>query len=196
MLCLKTLGSPVVEGSRGPLPGTAGQPKALALLALLAVAYQRGLSRDRLVGYLWPEVPPKTAAHRLNQLLYALRRDLGCKPGHRAPPSGSRGRPRPAWSSTACSMSWVGRTRASTSWAPPTCTIRRPTAGGTAAHCPPRAPSWPAVRSAGASTLSLDSPRVPSTRRTHHDRRLGVTLRPLALGVPGRTLVHPTTGPP
>lgn len=114
MLCLKTLGSPVVEGSRGPLPGTAGQPKALALLALLAVAYQRGLSRDRLVGYLWPEVPPKTAAHRLNQLLYALRRDLGCKPGHRAPPSGSRGRPRPAWSSTACSMSWVGRTRAST----------------------------------------------------------------------------------
>jgi adenylate cyclase len=77
MLRLKTLGSPVVEGSRGPLPGTAGQPKALALLALLAVAYERGLSRDRLVGYLWPDVPPKTAAHRLNQLLYALRRDLG-----------------------------------------------------------------------------------------------------------------------
>ena len=38
MLRLKTLGSPVVEGSRGPLPGTEGQPKALDLLALLAVA--------------------------------------------------------------------------------------------------------------------------------------------------------------
>jgi DNA-binding transcriptional activator of the SARP family len=114
MLCLKTLGSPVVEGSRGPLPGTAGQPKALALLALLAVAYQRGLSRDRLVGYLWPEVPPKTAAHRLNQLLYALRRDLGSNlgiarlPRVRAVGRGRRGRQRPAL------CRGVGRTRAST----------------------------------------------------------------------------------
>jgi DNA-binding SARP family transcriptional activator len=76
MLCLKTLGSPVVEGSAGPLSGAAAQRKPLALLALLAVERERGLSRDKIVAYLWPEAEPDKAAHRLNQLLYALRRDL------------------------------------------------------------------------------------------------------------------------
>jgi DNA-binding SARP family transcriptional activator/tetratricopeptide (TPR) repeat protein len=77
MLRLKTLGTPVIEGSGGPLPGAAAQRRPLALLALLAVANERGLSRDKIVAYLWPEAEPEKAAHRLNQLLYALRRDLG-----------------------------------------------------------------------------------------------------------------------
>jgi TolB-like protein/DNA-binding SARP family transcriptional activator/cytochrome c-type biogenesis protein CcmH/NrfG len=78
MLRLRTLGSPIVEESGGLSPGTAaGQRKAVALLVLLAAGNQRGVSRDRLLGFLWPEVAPKKAAHRLNQLLYALRRDLG-----------------------------------------------------------------------------------------------------------------------
>jgi TolB-like protein len=35
------------------------------------------VSRDKLVAYLWPEAEEDRAAHRLTQILYALRRDLG-----------------------------------------------------------------------------------------------------------------------
>src|SRR6185295_338248 len=53
------------------------QRRRLALLALLAVAGERGLTRDKLVAYLWPESPSDNARHALEQLLYALRRQLG-----------------------------------------------------------------------------------------------------------------------
>ena len=46
----------------------------LAVLALLAVAGGRGLTRDKLLAYLWPESTPDNARHALEQLLYALRR--------------------------------------------------------------------------------------------------------------------------
>jgi serine/threonine-protein kinase len=52
------------------------QRKALALLGLLAVAGERGLSRDRLLAYLWPETATDRASHRLTQLLYSIRRDF------------------------------------------------------------------------------------------------------------------------
>jgi TolB-like protein len=35
------------------------------------------MSRDKIIAYLWPEAEPLRAAHRLTQLVYALRRDLG-----------------------------------------------------------------------------------------------------------------------
>jgi TolB-like protein len=35
------------------------------------------MSRDKIVAYLWPETEPARAAHRLAQLIYALRRGLG-----------------------------------------------------------------------------------------------------------------------
>jgi serine/threonine-protein kinase len=47
------------------------------LLALLAAAGRRGISRDRLLASLWPETTADRASHRLNQLVYSLRRDLG-----------------------------------------------------------------------------------------------------------------------
>ena len=46
----------------------------LALLALLAVAGGRGLTRDKLLAHLWPESTPEHARHALEQLLYSLRR--------------------------------------------------------------------------------------------------------------------------
>jgi DNA-binding SARP family transcriptional activator/TolB-like protein len=49
----------------------------LALLALLAAAGERGLSRDQILGYLWPESDSGAARHSLEQLLHALRRALG-----------------------------------------------------------------------------------------------------------------------
>lgn len=74
MLRLRTLGGAVLESGGAALAGAAGQRKSLALLALLAP--DRGVSRDKVLAYLWPEAEPDRAGHRLTQLLYALRRDL------------------------------------------------------------------------------------------------------------------------
>lgn len=76
MLRLRTLGGAAVEGETGPIGGAAAQRKSLALLALLALAGDRGVSRDKLLAYLWPEIDPDRAGHRLTQALYALRRHL------------------------------------------------------------------------------------------------------------------------
>jgi len=76
MLRFRTLGGAAVEGEAGPIGGAAAQRRSLALLALLALARDRGISRDKLLAYLWPETDPARAGHRLTQALYALRRDL------------------------------------------------------------------------------------------------------------------------
>jgi DNA-binding SARP family transcriptional activator len=57
--------------------GLPGQRRRLALLALLAVAGPRGLSRDKLQAYLWPEGDAEGARHALEQAIYGLRRQLG-----------------------------------------------------------------------------------------------------------------------
>ena len=50
---IQTLGGlAVFEGPR-PLGGNAQQPRRLAILAVLARAGDRGVSRDRLAGLLW-----------------------------------------------------------------------------------------------------------------------------------------------
>lgn len=77
MLQLQVLGTPSVNRDGGPCGGAAAQRKSLALVALLAVAGRRGLSRDKILAWLWPETPTDKATHRLAQLLYSLRRDLG-----------------------------------------------------------------------------------------------------------------------
>jgi TolB-like protein/Tfp pilus assembly protein PilF len=75
---LRVLGSPaVIEDDDRAVSGAPAQPKSLALLGLLAAAGARGLSRDRLVAFLWPETSADRAAHRLAQLVYSLRRELG-----------------------------------------------------------------------------------------------------------------------
>jgi len=48
----------------------------LGLLALLAVAGNRGCSRDTLVARLWPEAPTGRARRRLSHTLYVLRKEL------------------------------------------------------------------------------------------------------------------------
>ena len=73
---LVMLGGLSVEGGDRNPQGAASQRKALAVLALLGGTGRRGMSRDKLVGYLWPDSPADRALHRLTQLLYSLRRDL------------------------------------------------------------------------------------------------------------------------
>ena len=58
------------------MTGAATQRRTLALLAVLAVAAEHGMSRDKLLGLLWPEADSERARHSLTQALYAARRAL------------------------------------------------------------------------------------------------------------------------
>ena len=77
MLVVRTFGGLAVEHDGAVCEGTAARRKTLALLALLAVAGKKGLSRDKLLGYLWPETDALAGRHLLKQTCYALRHDLG-----------------------------------------------------------------------------------------------------------------------
>jgi TolB-like protein len=77
MLRLRAFGGLALEDERPSPTAAITQPKSLALLALLASAGGRPISRDKVLAYLWPETEPAKAAHRLAQSLYALRHDLG-----------------------------------------------------------------------------------------------------------------------
>ena len=57
--------------------GRAAQRHRLALLALLALACPRAVSRDRLLAYLWPERDTEPARNLLKQAVHALRKALG-----------------------------------------------------------------------------------------------------------------------
>jgi len=75
VLRLRTFGGLWLEGDEGPLTGAAAQRRRLVLLAALAAAGHKGMSRDALVGLLWPEVDEARARAALSQALYALKRD-------------------------------------------------------------------------------------------------------------------------
>ncbi|MFL5494371.1 MAG: protein kinase domain-containing protein [Gemmatimonadales bacterium] len=51
--------------------------RGLALLALLAAGPERGVSRDSIVAYMWPESDEERARNALRQTLFTLRRELG-----------------------------------------------------------------------------------------------------------------------
>jgi len=76
MLELRTFGGLSIQDGSAPLTGAATQRKTLALLALLAAVGKNGLSRDKLIAYLWPETDTEHGRNLLNQACYALRRDL------------------------------------------------------------------------------------------------------------------------
>jgi TolB-like protein/DNA-binding SARP family transcriptional activator/Tfp pilus assembly protein PilF len=75
---LRLLGSPSLESVDGArLSGGAAQRHRLGLLALLALAPDQRLSRDKLIAYLWPESDIERARQLLNAALYTLRKALG-----------------------------------------------------------------------------------------------------------------------
>ncbi len=76
MLELRTFSGLSIKDGGAPITGAATQRKTLALLALLAPAGKNGLSRDKLIAYLWPESDAEHGRNLLNQACYALRRDL------------------------------------------------------------------------------------------------------------------------
>lgn len=78
MLRLRTFGGAALLEDDTPLDGPAAQRRRLALLAMLAVAGDRGLSRDKLATSLWPESDQERARHSLSQWMFTTRRDLRC----------------------------------------------------------------------------------------------------------------------
>lgn len=77
MPLIRTLGTlSITEGDR-LLAGSLAQPRRQALLAVLARAGERGVSRERLLALFWPDLPEERARPNLAQALYAIRRDLG-----------------------------------------------------------------------------------------------------------------------
>jgi TolB-like protein/DNA-binding SARP family transcriptional activator len=77
LFSLKLFGGASVEGPAGALTGRAGQRHRLALLALLAGSGGSGVSRDKLIAYLWPEGGEERGRHLLSNSVYMLRQALG-----------------------------------------------------------------------------------------------------------------------
>lgn len=73
---INVLGGLYVTAEQRPLTGAATQPKRLAVLALLVVAGERGMNREQILNYLWPDNEEERGRHALTQALYALRHDL------------------------------------------------------------------------------------------------------------------------
>jgi len=69
-LRLVTFGGLNLRVSGQAMTGAVSRRHRLALLALLAVARDRGLNRDKVQAYLWPESDTERARHGLNQLVY------------------------------------------------------------------------------------------------------------------------------
>jgi len=74
---LRALGGLSMKRIDGNTPVLVDQRKRLGLLAVIAAAGSAGVTRDRLLAFLWPESDDAHARNALNQLVYAIRRDLG-----------------------------------------------------------------------------------------------------------------------
>ena len=72
-----TFGTLSVRGDKGTLAGAAAQPRRLALLALLARAGDRGVTREKLTALVWPDSDDERSRRAITQSIYALRQELG-----------------------------------------------------------------------------------------------------------------------
>src|SRR5687767_9328502 len=77
MFVLELLGTLSLRNETSPVPVSAQQKRSLGLLAILGLAGKQGLSRDRMVAYLWPESSAEAATHSLDQTVYTVRHSLG-----------------------------------------------------------------------------------------------------------------------
>jgi DNA-binding SARP family transcriptional activator len=75
MLRLRTFGGLALQGAESAA-GPMLQRRALALLAIVAASADVGVSRDKLLLYLWPDSDQERARNALRQLLHGLRKSL------------------------------------------------------------------------------------------------------------------------
>lgn len=76
MLRLRTLGGLTIEDQNGPVAGAIARKRSLALLTLVAMGTEQGVSRDRVLAFLWPESNTERARNNLKQTLFQLRQEL------------------------------------------------------------------------------------------------------------------------
>jgi len=76
-LRLRTFGSVYLTRDDQALSGAAGQRRLLAILTVVAVAGEQGISRDKLLALLWSEGEPDKSRHALTQSLYHIKKALG-----------------------------------------------------------------------------------------------------------------------
>lgn len=74
---IMAFGGMVVERHGRPATALLAQRKMLALLALLSAHMPMGLSRERVIAFLWPDADEEHGRNALGQLLHRVRRDLG-----------------------------------------------------------------------------------------------------------------------
>ena len=74
---LRLLGGASVEGPTGVVNARGTRGHRLALLALLATARRRPVTRDKLIAILWPDASDERARPQLSDSLYLLRSALG-----------------------------------------------------------------------------------------------------------------------
>jgi DNA-binding SARP family transcriptional activator/TolB-like protein len=72
-----TFGTLSLRDRSGALTGAGVQPRRLAMLALLARAGERGVTRDKLLALIWPDTDEERARRAITQGIYALRQELG-----------------------------------------------------------------------------------------------------------------------
>ena len=77
MLRLNTFGGLALLNDGAAHAGPASQRRRLAVLALVAAAGPRGISREKLCRILWPDSEAQAARHALDQSLHAIRRSVG-----------------------------------------------------------------------------------------------------------------------
>ena len=65
MYSLRLFGGLNLEDADGPVTGRPAQHRRLAILALLAAPRTAMVSREKVVGYLWPDTHPERARHLL-----------------------------------------------------------------------------------------------------------------------------------
>ena len=76
MLYIRTFGGCSIERGGARLDELSGQRKVLSLLALLAGAGPRGLTRESVTALLWPDRDDERARTSLKQLVHSARRQL------------------------------------------------------------------------------------------------------------------------
>jgi len=77
MLTFQLFGGCTLVSDGEVVTGPAAQRRQLALLTVLASSHAGGVSRDKLVGYFWPEEDRERARHFLSDALFRLRKSLG-----------------------------------------------------------------------------------------------------------------------
>jgi DNA-binding SARP family transcriptional activator len=77
MYLLRLLGPPSLEDLHGPVSGRVAQERKLAVLAVLARADNRTVTRDFLAAMFWPDSDQSRARHNVADAVWVTRSALG-----------------------------------------------------------------------------------------------------------------------